>query len=48
MLPSWTKTEKNEDDVWIDTIVIPKQANLITSLEDNGIEETDSINYLKG
>ena len=31
------RQKKNEDEVWIDTIVIPKQASLMTSVEDNGI-----------
>ena len=39
------KTSK--DDVWIDTLVIPKQMCSISTVEDYGIEDKDSINYLK-
>ena len=35
------------DDIWIDTLVIPKQMCSISTVEDYGIEDKDSITYLK-
>ena len=37
----------NEDEVWIDTVIIPKQICTVSSVEDNGIEEQDTITYLR-
>ena len=37
----------NEEEVWIDTVIIPKQICTVSSGEDNGIEEQDTITYLR-
>ena len=39
------KTEM--EDVWIDTVVIPKQISSVSFVEDNGIEDQDTITYLR-
>ena len=42
-----TSKETNKDEVWVDTVVIPKQICSISSVEDNGIEENDTITFLR-
>ena len=41
------KQKNTNDEIWIDTVVIPEQSSLLMSVEDDGIGETDSISYLR-
>ena len=37
----------NKDEVWIDTVIIPKQICSGSSVEDNGIEDKDTFTFLR-
>ena len=37
----------NTDEVWIDQVIIPKQICSVSSVEDDGIEDKDTITFLK-
>ena len=37
----------SKQDIWIDTVVIPKQTCSVSSVEDNGIAEKDTITFLR-
>ena len=41
------RQETNQDEVWIDTVVLPMQICSISSVEDNGIDEESTMSYLK-
>ena len=41
------KLKSSQDEIWIDTMVIPMQICSVSTVEDNGIEETNTMSYLR-
>ena len=41
------RQQTNQEEVWIDTVVLPMQVCSILSLDDNGIDEKNTMSHLK-